>query len=228
MKKIFIYVLTIISAILTLCGCAQQNKPDFEKAPGSLKDFLANINSDENGYENYESTEDFVIEGTVTGNEGNPDIDYNNGNLSNDFKCDYFSVKASDIWMLNYSDDYSCSYVFADPETDEECSVFVSFYFMYQAGSEYSPLDEYVDIVKEVNGEDHEMVAEKESTFAGYRNKELFYEIYSDDTTQLYSHLMHIQTKEHLYPITIIYQNKEPAKHIQLAIDRLLEGLSIT
>ena len=52
MTKKFIYVLTIISAILTLSGCAQQNKPDFKKAPVNLKDFLANINSDENNYKN--------------------------------------------------------------------------------------------------------------------------------------------------------------------------------
>lgn len=228
MTKKFIYVLTIISAILTLSGCAQQNKPDFKKAPVNLKDFLANINSDENGYENYESTEESVIVETITGNEDNPESDDDNKNLTNDFKNDYFSVKASDVWKIDYSDDYSCCYVFADPETDEESSVYVSIFFTYQGGSEYTELDEYVDIVKEINDADYKMIAEKESTFAGYKNKELFYEIYIDDTTQLYSRLMHIQTKEHLYPITIIYQNKEPAKHIQLAIDRLLEGLSIT
>ncbi|MBE6879363.1 MAG: hypothetical protein E7490_00825 [Ruminococcaceae bacterium] len=224
MTKKFIYVLTIISAILTLSGCTQQNKPDFKKAPVNLKDFLANINSNEN----YEGTEDFEIVETVTGNEDVPVSDDGSQNPTNNFKNDYFSIKASDIWKIDYSDDYSCSYVFADPETDEESSVYVSIFFTYQGGSEYTELDEYVDIVKEVNDADYKMIAEKESTFAGYKNKELFYEIYIDDTTQLYSRLMHIQTKEHLYPITIIYQNKEPAKHIQLAIDRLLEGLSIT
>ena len=224
MIKRFVYITTIISAILTLSGCMQHNKPDIEKAPGRLKDFLANINSDEN----YEGTEDFEIVETVTGNEDIPESDDDNQNPTNDFKNDYFSVKASDIWKIDYSDDYSCSYVFADPETDEESSVYVSIFFTYQGGSEYTELDEYVDIVKEINDADYKMIAEKESTYKGYKNKELFYELYIDDTTQLYSRLMHIQTKEHLYPITIIYQNKEPAKHIKLAIDRLLEGLSIT
>lgn len=169
-----------------------------------------------------------MVEETVTGNEDIPESDDSNETTTNYFKNDYFSVKASDVWKIDRSDNYSCSYVFADPETDEESSVYVSIFFTYQGGYEYTELDEYVDIVKEINDADYKMIDEKESTFAGYKNKELFYELYIDDTTQLYSHLMHIQTKEHLYPITIIYQNKEPAKHIKLAIDRLLEGLSIT
>ncbi len=234
MTKRLTYILAIISAILTLSECAQKT-PDLNTAPDSLKDFIANINNSGTNINtnininininSNESSEDSVIVETVTKDETSPEVD-NTSKSTTDYMGDCFSAKASDVWKIDYSDNFSCSYAYAEPETDEEYSVFVTFFCTLQGGSEYISLDEYVDMVKEINDTDYKMISETESTFAGYKNKELLYMLYEE--TQLFARLMHVQTEENLYSITIIYQNEEPAKHIQLSIDRLLEGLSIT